>query len=238
MTDALAELSHLLQRLIGENIELKMTHGRDLGTVKADQGQLEQVIINLAVNARDAMTDRRHADDPHQERRTSSATPSARARPYRPAPIPCIEVTDTGEWRSAARDPRPHLRSLLHHQGGRRRHRPGASRPVYGIVKQTGGFIFVESRSSATARLVLRSYLPHLPRRAPERGRREGGDHPSRSRDLTGIGTLMLVEDEDAVRAFSAPGRSATRAINVLEAPSGEAALELLARARRSRSTF
>ena len=55
ITDVLAELSHLLRRLIGENIELKVIHGRDLGLVKVDQGQLEQVIINLAVNARDAM---------------------------------------------------------------------------------------------------------------------------------------------------------------------------------------
>src|SRR5208282_6361411 len=55
ITDVLAELSHLLRRLIGENIELKVVHERDLGLVKVDQGQLEQVIINLAVNARDAM---------------------------------------------------------------------------------------------------------------------------------------------------------------------------------------
>src|SRR6185295_3509735 len=55
ITDVLAELSNLVRRLIGENIELKMIHGRDLGMVKADQGQLEQVFINLAVNARDAM---------------------------------------------------------------------------------------------------------------------------------------------------------------------------------------
>jgi two-component system cell cycle sensor histidine kinase/response regulator CckA len=55
MTEVLAELSNLICRLIGENIELKMTHGRDIGMVKADQGQLEQVLINLAVNARDAM---------------------------------------------------------------------------------------------------------------------------------------------------------------------------------------
>ena len=55
VTDVLAELSYLLRRLIGENIELKMIHGRDLGQVRGDQGQLEQVIINLAVNARDAM---------------------------------------------------------------------------------------------------------------------------------------------------------------------------------------
>src|SRR5271167_3359998 len=55
ITDVLVDLSHLLRRLIGENIELKVVHGRDLGAIKVDQGQLEQVIINLAVNARDAM---------------------------------------------------------------------------------------------------------------------------------------------------------------------------------------
>jgi two-component system cell cycle sensor histidine kinase/response regulator CckA len=55
VTDVLAELSNLLRRLIGENIELRMIHGRDLGLVKVDQGQFEQVVINLAVNARDAM---------------------------------------------------------------------------------------------------------------------------------------------------------------------------------------
>ncbi len=55
MTDVLGELSHLLRRLIGENIELDMIHGQDLKPVRADAGQLEQVIINLAVNGRDAM---------------------------------------------------------------------------------------------------------------------------------------------------------------------------------------
>ena len=55
VTDVLAELANLLRRLIGANIDLKMVHARDVGLVKADQGQLEQVIINLVVNARDAM---------------------------------------------------------------------------------------------------------------------------------------------------------------------------------------
>ena len=83
ITDVLAELSHLLRRLIGENIELKVVHGRDLGLVKVDQGQLEQVIINLAVNARDAMpgggtlTIRTANVDPRQ-RRCGAATRSCR----------------------------------------------------------------------------------------------------------------------------------------------------------------
>src|SRR5690606_33076390 len=55
VTDVLAELAHLLRRLIGEAIEFKVVHGRGLGSIRADQGQLEQVIINLVVNARDAM---------------------------------------------------------------------------------------------------------------------------------------------------------------------------------------
>src|SRR5262249_55270905 len=55
ITDVLVELSHLLRRLIGENIELKVVHGRDLGLAKVDQGQLEQVTITLAAKARDAM---------------------------------------------------------------------------------------------------------------------------------------------------------------------------------------
>jgi two-component system, cell cycle sensor histidine kinase and response regulator CckA len=55
LTDVVAEVSHLLKRLLGETVKLVVKHGRNLGPVRADPGQLEQVIVNLAVNARDAM---------------------------------------------------------------------------------------------------------------------------------------------------------------------------------------
>src|SRR5207237_1932807 len=95
ITDVLAELSHLLRRLIGENIELKVVHGRDLGLSKVDQGQLEQVIINLAVNARDAMT-----GGGTLTIRTGNATQSSalrRGHEVMPAGnYVLIEVSDTG----------------------------------------------------------------------------------------------------------------------------------------------
>ena len=85
VTDILAELAHLLRRLIGENIELKISHQRDLGLVKADQGQLEQVIINLAVNARDAMAWGRELDHPYRQRDLSPGADTSMPRPCRPA---------------------------------------------------------------------------------------------------------------------------------------------------------
>ena len=78
VTDVLAEVSHLLRRLIGENIELDMVHGRDLRPVRVDQGQLEQVIINLAVNARDAMPNGGRLRIQHRERRHQGPDPARR----------------------------------------------------------------------------------------------------------------------------------------------------------------
>ncbi len=85
ITDVLVELSHLLRRLIGENIELKLIHGRDLGLVKVDQGQLEQVIINLAVNARDAMTEGGTLTIRTSNVAQDDAVRGAAPRPCRPA---------------------------------------------------------------------------------------------------------------------------------------------------------
>ncbi len=224
VADALTELSHLLRRLIGENIELKMIHGRELGLVRVDQGQLEQVIINLAVNARDAMT-----QGGSLTIRTSNFTTSAPIR--RGAEVmPLgdyvrIEVTDTGigiepEIIDRVFEPFFSTKEIGAGTG------LGLS-TVYGIVRQTGGFVFVDSRAGDGATFNI--YLPvHAEERTLETVRLEADEATTAGRDLTGIGTVLLVEDEDAVRLFGARALR-NKGYEVLEARSGEEALALMA---------
>ncbi|HEX3861791.1 MAG TPA: PAS domain-containing protein [Stellaceae bacterium] len=222
ITDVLVELSHLLRRLIGENIELQVVHGRDLGVAKVDQGQFEQVIINLAVNARDAMP-----NGGTLTIRTASVTePNIVRRAHETMPAGnyvLIQVADTGigiSKENLARIFEPFFSTKEVGSGTGL----GLS-TVYGIVKQTGGFIFVDSTSGRGA--VFQIYLPRyqqtdgvLPARA------DAVEMPA-SRDLTGIGTVMLVEDEDAVRIFGARALR-NKGYTVLEAHSGEDALEMI----------
>ena len=95
MTDVLGDLSNLLRRLIGANIKLNMVHGRDLRQVRADQGQVEQVIINLAVNARDAM-----AEDGELTIETRNETLVSDHRrgvePVPPGDYVIVKISDTG----------------------------------------------------------------------------------------------------------------------------------------------
>lgn len=220
LTDILAELSHLLRRLIGENIELKMSHGRDLGMIKADQGQLEQVIINLAVNARDAMegggvlTIRTAGVKVERARKLKDET-------MPPGNYTVVEVTDTGcgippENLDRIFDPFFSTKEVGAGTG------LGLS-TVYGIVKQTGGYVFVESTPGEGTTFSI--FLPAVAEQevAATLQDAEAQDR----RDLTGAGTLLLVEDEDAVRAFSARALR-NKGYNVLEANSGETALEIL----------
>ncbi len=220
VTDVLAEVSHLLRRLIGENIELSMVHGRDLQPVRVDQGQLEQVIINLAVNARDAMpnggklrirTENVTTKDPMQ--RGDEIMPPGR--------YVMIEITDTGtgiepEIIDRIFEPFFSTKSVGSGTG------LGLS-TVYGIVRQTGGFIFVDSAVGEGA--IFRIYLPEHHAEAGAAQRLDGKEDAAR--DLTGIGTILLVEDEDAVRLFSARALR-NKGYQVLEARSGEAALEIV----------
>lgn len=223
ITDVLAELSNLLGRLIGDSIELEMTHGRNLGHVKVDPGQMEQVIINLCVNARDAMD--------HQGKisiRTrhislkESKVLSKRYQVMPPNEYMLLEVEDTGCGIS-----KEHLGKIFEPFFSTKEVGKGTGlglSTVYGIVKQTGGFIFPTSEVGKGT--IFSIYLPVHKDVQKDIVEVEPEATETVTRDLTGKGTILLVEDEDAVRMF------ATRALKnkgykVYEANSGEAALEL-----------
>jgi two-component system cell cycle sensor histidine kinase/response regulator CckA len=220
ITDPLSELMHLLRRLIGENITLQMNHARDLHLVRVDQGQFEQVIINLAVNARDAM--------PGGGRLTIRTANVALERPEQRGveTVPVgdyvlIEVADTGIG-----IPPENLGRIFEPFFSTKEVGSGTGlglSTVYGIVKQTGGFVSVESApGKGTAfRILLPRWKGELPKPAE-------AVVEARRPDTTGAGTVMLVEDEDAVRLFSARALR-NKGYKVIEAKSGDEALELLA---------
>jgi two-component system cell cycle sensor histidine kinase/response regulator CckA len=220
VTDVLAELSHLLRRLIGENIELMMEHGRDLKFVRVDAGQLEQVIINLAVNARDAMLEGGRLLI--RTRNITTTEPISRGvEVMPPGPYVLIEIADTGSGIPADildRIFEPFFSTKAVGSGTGL----GLS-TVYGIVRQTGGFVFVDSTLGKGTN--FRIYLPQHAASGDAATRADSAE--DQPRDLTGIGTVLLVEDEDAVRLFSARALR-NKGYKVLEARSGEAALELI----------
>jgi two-component system cell cycle sensor histidine kinase/response regulator CckA len=228
VTDALADLSHLLRRLIGENIELNVVHGRDLGLVKVDQGQLEQVIINLAVNARDAMATvgasggtltikTENVDLAAPIRRGDEVMP--------PGQYVVIEVADTGTG-----IPKENLERIFEPFFSTKEVGAGTGlglSTVYGIVKQTGGFVLVDSELGQGATFSI--YLPrHEGEEAAGLSVARGPlDEAALPKDLTGAGTVLLVEDEDPVRLFSARALK-NKGYTVIEAQSAEQALEIL----------
>ena len=221
LTDVLAELSNLLRRLIGERIELRLVHDRDLGLVKVDQGQLEQVVINIVVNARDAMP-----EGGTLTVRTGNVT-KERPTTHRNETIPpgeyvLIEVSDTGtgiERKDLDKIFEPFFTTKPVGAGTGL----GLS-TVYGIIKQTGGFIFAFSTPGQGTTFKI-----YLPRHSEPAARVEPAEEaePAASRDLTGSGTILLVEDEAPVRQFAARALL-SKGYRVLEAENGEAAMEVL----------
>ena len=215
------DLTVLLKRLIGEQITLHVDHGNGIWPVKADLVQLEQVVVNLVVNARDAMPNggsitirTRNITDMEAQSLTFRGMP--------PADYVLIEVEDTGtgmspEIMEKIFEPFFSTKELGKGTG------LGLS-TVYGIIKQTGGFIYPEFEIGRGT--VFKIFLPRYV--AVE------GEAVTKTvapvtvvKDLTGHERILLVEDEDNVRAFSARALRAT-GYEVFEADSGEAALEVL----------
>ena len=232
--ETLSDLGMLLKRLIGEKVALEIVHGRELWPVKVDISQFEQVIVNLAVNARDAMP-----DGGKLTMRTMNVTADECAKyDYKGMPkadYVLVEVSDTGtgipsEIIDKIFEPFFTTKEVGKGTG------LGLS-TVYGIVKQTGGFIYADSETGWTS---FRIFLPrHVPGAeevlaqipavdAPAiAGAMSAADSMARAAaaDLTGQGTILLVEDEDGLRALNARGLS-SRGYTVLEASNGVEAIE------------
>ena len=218
--DVLSDISVLLDRLLGETIELEVKHGREVWPIKADLNQLEQVIVNLAVNARDAMP-----AGGKLTIRTSNVVESEsrrfREQGFKPGDYVLLEVTDSGVGMPAEVMDKI-FEPFFTTKGVGQGTGLGLS-TVYGIVKQTGGFVYVDSRpgAGATFRILLPRYEPQ-PEEAPSES-----DRPPAPSDLTGSASILLVEDEEAVRAFAGRALSA-RGYKVHEAASGLEALDLM----------
>jgi two-component system cell cycle sensor histidine kinase/response regulator CckA len=222
ITDVLGDLTNLLRRLIGANIKLNITHGRDLGPVRVDQGQLEQVVINLAVNARDAMRDggeltiRTYNESVIVETRRGTEV-------VMPGDYVVIETADNGSGIA-----QENLERIFEPFFTTKEVGAGTGlglSTVYGIVKQTGGQIFVDTAVGEGTKFTI--MIPQHEAKAGEETRKADAAEAPAAADTTGAGTVLLVEDEDAVRLFSARALRA-KGYKVLEARTGEAALELV----------
>lgn len=218
--EILLDLTHLLNRLVGEKVTLSLGHEPRLWPVRADRRQLEQVLVNLVVNARDAMPE-------GGEIRITTANrlltePLRRDRAV-VAPGRYVELTVADEGVGISPG---HLRKVFEPFFTTKRPGEGTGlglSTVYGILKQTGGFIFVDSAPGEGTRIML--LLPAHDRDTATAPRPDAAPSPAARGRSDGV--VLLVEDEAPVRAFA--GRALRmRGLSVLEAASAEEAMEIL----------
>ena len=239
LRESMGELTHLLNRLVGEKIRLKLSHDADLSPIRADRRQFDQAIMNLVVNARDAMpeggdihvtTRMEHLEDPLE--RDHAHVPAGR--------FVTITVRDDGVGILQDR-----LSRIFEPFFTTKRTGEGTGlglSMVYGIVKQMGGFVFVDSELGQGASFKV--YCPVYdasvamqdapPEEAPSDHAEISMDDPTArplparsSAPSSGVQVILLVEDEAPVRAFASRALR-LRGYQVLEADSAEAALETL----------
>ncbi len=216
LNDVLMNLDTMLRRLIGEDIEVLTVPGRDVGAVKADPGQIEQVIMNLAVNARDAMprggtltleTNNTELDDAYAREH-----PPVQAGRY-----VMLAVSDTGIGMDA--DTQAHIFEPFFTTKEVGKGTGLGLSTVYGIVKQSGGYIWVYSEPQRGT--TFKIYFPRLdqPVDGVRAEKREAGK-------LRGTETILLVEDNEQVRQLTSTVL-ADNGYNVLSAASPEEGLAL-----------
>ncbi len=214
-----AEVEKMLRRVIGEDIELTTVLDPATARVKADQGQIEQVIMNLAVNARDAM--------PEGGKLTIETANAAldeglaRHSPYvRPGPYVLLAVSDTGIGMDA--ETQVHIFEPFFTTKELGKGTGLGLATVYGVVKQSGGYIWVYSEPGKGT--TFKVYLPRVDEVVP------AARVDARSAlSSQGWETILLVEDEEPLRALTG-GLLVESGYNVLVADSGAQALELAER--------
>nr|WP_245647648.1 ATP-binding protein [Novosphingobium lentum] len=228
LPDVVSEVSTLLKRLLGEKVGLVVTHDRDLGLVRADPTQLEQVLLNLAVNARDALAGRSGGQLRIITRRISAADVRAMKSEILPeGDYTALVVEDNGQGIKPAL-----LGKIFEPFFTTKEKGKGTGlglSTVYGIVKQSGGFIFAESEQAKGTRFTI--YLPvHVPDAAEAAAIAQLPDKASRVeplREWSGGGRILLVEDEDTVRAV-AERALARQGYEVTATADGEEGLEAI----------
>ncbi|HTP77826.1 MAG TPA: ATP-binding protein [Rhizomicrobium sp.] len=222
--DVVGELALMLRRLLREGVDLKLEHGADVWPVHADEAQLSNAIINLVVNARDAMP--KGGTVTIRTANEVVTTPSALGTAIMPAgEYVRIDVADTGVG-----IPKEHLGKIFDPFFTTKPVGQGTGlglATVYGIVKQSGGFITVDSEIGKGT--TFRIFLPR--HRVDENAPVAVEPERAGPRDVTGQDTILLVEDEEAVRSFAARALK-LRGYSVLEAAGGEEALEIVQNAK------
>lgn len=189
-----SEVEKMLARLIGEDISLKLVLSSDLAKVKADRSQIEQVLLNLAVNARDAMP--QGGKLVIETANVALDETAARRRPYLvPGRYVLLRVTDTGCGMDAALQ--AHIFEPFFTTKGKGKGTGLGLATVYGVIKQSGGYIVVDSEVGSGSTFEI--YLPRVD---------ESLEAPSESKPLADRGreqrTILLVEDEHSLRKLTA----------------------------------
>lgn len=222
ISEVISDLSSMLNRSLGETVQLRIEHGRDLKQIRVDTGQLEQVVVNLAVNAGHAMNGEgeviirtANADVLEAIEQAHDTMPPGR--------YVSVEVSDTG-----CGIPPENLTKIFEPFFTTKDVDKGTGlglSTVYGIVRQTDGYIFVDSviNKGTTFSIYFPAVEDDAVPKKVEKKQPDLFDHA----DLTGTATILLVEDEDPVRLFGARALSA-KGYNVLEASSGDMAWEIV----------
>ena len=218
LNQVVAELEPILQRTVGEDISVRIKVEEGLGPVRADRGQIEQVLLNLTLNARDAMplggmlsleTSSASLHDDYIQRRPGVA--------ISPGAYVVLAVSDTGHGMDA--EIRQHIFEPFFTTKGIGKGTGLGLSTVYGIVKQTGGYVWVYSEPGIGT--AFKIYLPIA-------HSRDTAERPAPSASSRGSETVLVVEDEAVVRDMAARGLAA-EGYRVLQARDGAEALEVLA---------